>query len=123
MKQGTRLIKAALHVLLPDKLLQARSVLGSTKPFAVRQCPICGFNGLFTGFGRPPRIDAQCPECGSLERHRLFWLWYQENSEKMKAPVLHFAAEKIMEQKFRKRWGAGYATADLFQQADIKLNI
>lgn len=37
-----------------------------------RECTLCGFHGYFKWFGMPPRFDARCPSCGSLERHRLF---------------------------------------------------
>ena len=38
-----------------------------------RFCPLCGWRGYrFEPFGNPRvhRQDAQCPVCGSLERHR-----------------------------------------------------
>ncbi|MDW5264643.1 MULTISPECIES: methyltransferase domain-containing protein [Acidobacteriaceae] len=83
---------------------------------------MCSYHGLFTHFGRPPRIDALCPSCGSLERHRLFWLWFSKDKNALKEPVLHFAPEKLLEQNFRKLYGK-YSTADLFKEADLKLNI
>jgi SAM-dependent methyltransferase len=42
-----------------------------------RSCPVCEWTGgRFVTFGRDPntRQDAQCPRCGSLERHRLAYL-------------------------------------------------
>ena len=38
-------------------------------------CPVCerGFRKFFE-FGVNPRPNAQCPGCGSLERHRLLWI-------------------------------------------------
>ena len=32
-----------------------------------RECPCCGYLGKFKAFGHPPRYDAICPQCGSLE--------------------------------------------------------
>ena len=40
------------------------------------ECSVCGFVGRFRYFGDPPRPSAKCPRCGSLERHRLFALWW-----------------------------------------------
>jgi SAM-dependent methyltransferase len=83
---------------------------------------MCGYEGYFTHYGRPLRIDARCPACGSLERHRLFWLWFQGECNRLSEPILHFAPEKILERRFRKLYGQ-YQTADLYDAADRKLNI
>jgi SAM-dependent methyltransferase len=78
-----------------------------------RLCPCCGHEGLFAAFGDPPRYDARCPRCGSLERHRLFRLWMDRE-----APfgpghrVLHFAPEPQLGPAIRARVAA-YETADL----------
>jgi len=45
------------------------------------------------------------------------------NNDQIKTPILHFAAEKIFSEKFANSYGVGYKTADLFNAADIKLNI
>ena len=42
----------------------------AAKGVTPRTCPICGYHGLFQVFGTPPRYDARCGGCGSLERHR-----------------------------------------------------
>lgn len=98
-------------------------LVNMTKPLHSRSCPICDYHGFFGPFGRPPRIDASCPSCGSRERHRLFWLWFRGNASKLEEPLLHFAPEEILEQKFRKIYNK-YLTADLFEEAaDLKLNI
>lgn len=87
-----------------------------------RKCPVCGYHGYFVQFGRPARIDARCRSCGSLERHRLFWLWFGDNMGELKGPILHFAPEKILEERLRKVCD-NYSTADLFAPAELKLNI
>lgn len=61
-----------------------------------RECPMCGFHGQFHAMGYPPRPEAKCPNCQSLERHRLFWLWLQENQNEVHGTVLHFAPEPIV---------------------------
>lgn len=96
------------------------------KPIAPRHCNICGYEGYFSIKGRPPRLDAKCPQCGSFERHRLLMLAVDrggvipeiENDDQ----VLHFAAEPVLTRRFRERW-ARYTTADLFFDADLKLNL
>ena len=72
-----------------------------------RECNLCGHKGKFYFFGAsgsPIRNEVECPNCGSLERHRLFWLYFKNKSETIKAlePALHFAPETILELKFRK---------------------
>lgn len=98
----------------------------SLKPISKRECPMCGFRGWFGFFGRPPRLDAQCPNCKSLERHRLLYLAFERGeiptTDSNLEPLLHFAPEKIFETYFRSKFN-DYKTADLFQPADLKLNL
>jgi SAM-dependent methyltransferase len=105
-----------------QKRLKERRLLETLKPLYPRECPICGYKGYFNNFGRPPRLDALCPQCGSLERHRLFWKWYKDENEKLKDPILHFAAEPMLKDKFKQIYPE-YKTADLFNEADLNLNI
>lgn len=59
-----------------------------------RHCPVCGYHGMFTPYGMPPRLDAHCAGCGSLERHRLYALLIQRQAPFGAGDsVLHFAAE------------------------------
>jgi SAM-dependent methyltransferase len=108
--------------LLPAKLIQWRKAIHNVRPLYRRNCPICGYTGFFGFFGRPPRLDAECPRCLSLERHRLFWLWLSEYGRELSEPILHFAPEKILAKRFRELYKE-YKTADLFSSADLKLNI
>ena len=53
--------------------------------------------GLFAASGMPPRFDAQCPSCKSLERHRHQYLWLKEHEGALrKKRILHFAPEPVM---------------------------
>jgi len=70
----------------------------------------------------PRRIDARCPSCGSLERHRLFWLWFAREAAGLAEPILHFAPEKVLAERLARLY-ARYSTADLFDPADLKLDI
>jgi len=45
-----------------------------------RLCPACGLRvGQFAPYGVRSRPDAQCPRCGSLERHRALMLFLRED--------------------------------------------
>ena len=78
-----------------------------------RHCPICSYHGRFTPFGVPPRLDAQCAGCGSLERHRQFALCHFDTGLlHSEAKVLHFAPEAQL-RKFIKSRVATYETAEL----------
>lgn len=78
-----------------------------------RTCPICGFHGLFQVFGNPPRFDARCSGCSSLERHRLFALHIQRDGFfVLTHRVLHFAP-KVQLTALILGLVAHYETADL----------
>lgn len=104
------------------RIRERRDILRSVKSLHPRKCPICGYRGYFRHFGRPPRIDALCPSCSSLERHRLFWLWFEKNGPSVSEPILHFAAEAVLEKRFRAMY-KNYQSADLIASADLKLDI
>lgn len=80
---------------------------------ADRSCTLCGYNGPFTPFGSPPRLDAQCAGCGALERHRLYGLLlHREGIVERTHRMLHFAAEAQIRKAVEPRVGT-YETADL----------
>ena len=76
--------------------------------------------------GRPARLDAKCPRCDSLERHRLLALALDRGllpvPDNPSCDVLHFAAEPVLERLFRQTW-TNYRTADLFLKADLTLDL
>ena len=83
------------------------------KGLALRDCPICGYYGKFTAFGMPPRIDAHCAGCGSLERHRLYALLIEREAPfGSEDAVLHFAAEHHIRKLVRPKV-ARYETAEI----------
>ena len=106
--------------MLPYMGKVARKMFGNYP----RHCNLCGFHGKFVAYGLPPRFDAYCPSCGSLERHRLFGLWLNENTEKVAGKdLLHFAPESIVT-AIAKPLARTYRTADLDSRyADLALNI
>lgn len=111
-----------LRAVIPQSVLEVRRIYLTTRPLHERTCPLCGFQGKFGVKGRPPRLDARCMRCGSLERHRLFWLWFRGDSSLLPEPILHFAPEPILVDRFRQIYRQ-YRTADLYENADLKLDI
>lgn len=90
-------------------------------------CPICrSRHDQFRPFGTPPRANALCPTCTSLERHRALWLFLERCTDFFASPnlrMLHFAPEACLERRFRQLL-AGYVTADLLDsRADVRADI
>lgn len=73
-----------------------------------------------------PRENVLSPSTLSLERHRLLWLYLQEETDFFEAPlrVLHFAPEQAFYKRFRKQANLEYVTTDLNSPlADVKADI
>lgn len=98
----------------------------SRKP--THRCPLCGYAGLFKSYGGTAgvREHAQCPRCGSLERHRLQAL----SLDKLALPIvgatgnaLHFAPEPFMTKRLRPLFQR-YVTSDLVMDGvDLRADI
>lgn len=95
-----------------------RDVIQNGRGRSVKSCPLCGYHGYFEAFGSPPRWDARCPSCGSLERHRLFALALRDTP--LKGAVLHFAPEPAIATLLR-RHEIQYTSADLLRK-DVDRN-
>jgi SAM-dependent methyltransferase len=89
-----------------------------------RHCSVCGYRGRFAAAGRPRRIDARCPRCGSAERYRLLALWLDRHGDFLRsADTLHFAPEAGLAKLLKTRVGR-YRSADITPgRADVVLNI
>jgi len=92
------------------------------------QCPICSKHyRKFLPYGRiKPRENALCPNCLSLERHRLMWLYLKEKTPffRTNLDVLHIAPEVCFIRRFDKLHRTGYVTADIESPlAKIKMDI
>ena len=89
-----------------------------------RTCNICGKRGRLLAFGLPPRLDARCPRCGSMERHRLQALWIAQNKDEFRdRKVVHFAPEFPIS-KILRPLSSGYVAADLdARRADMVLDL
>ncbi|HLY07494.1 MAG TPA: class I SAM-dependent methyltransferase [Rhizomicrobium sp.] len=101
-----------------------------TRPFArgpqriPRECNLCGYHGYFNMAGKGTRPDAKCPRCNSVERHRLFKLWFDRNRIIFEGrDVLHFAPERSIARLIRPL-ARSYLSADITPgRADRVLNL
>ncbi|GBU24700.1 glycosyl transferase [Fibrobacteria bacterium R8-3-H12] len=89
-------------------------------------CPICKKESYFIPTYYAPKLK-ECPCCGSLERHRLLWLFLQKNTDffnNKTNKILHVAAEDCFKKRFKKLHGKNYITADLCNpSAMVKMDI
>ena len=77
------------------------------------------------GYGTQ-RTNVLSPSTLSLERHRLLWLYLNDETDFFTAPlkVLHFAPEQAFYKLFRNQKNLDYTTTDLFSPlADVKADI
>ncbi|MFT6748909.1 MAG: SAM-dependent methyltransferase [Flavobacterium sp.] len=79
------------------------------------------------GYGKQ-RNNVLSPSTLSLERHRLLWLWLQNEtdffSSSVRKKILHFAPEQEFYKRFKKQSNIEYVTTDLFSPlADVKADI
>ncbi|MFC4739091.1 class I SAM-dependent methyltransferase [Flavobacterium ponti] len=79
------------------------------------------------GYGTQ-RNNVLSPSTLSLERHRLLWLYLQNETNfftsESKLKVLHFAPEQAFYKRFRNQKNLDYTTTDLFSPlADVKADI
>lgn len=96
-------------------------VLSLTHMGSEVECPICGSEyRVFASFGNPKRINAKCINCGSLERHRLMWLYLNEKTElltgKRSLRLLHFAPQRMFYDRFCNHPMIDYVPCDLFPE-------
>lgn len=81
-------------------------------------CPVCRYEGPFRNFrpGTGLRIDAQCPCCRALERHRIQQLVLNSElsgRDTSVLRVLHVAPERFLKDYFTSLDLRSYETADL----------
>ena len=80
------------------------------------KCPICGrqFRRMFP-YGLIQRQNAACPNCYSLERHCLMWLYLKNKTNFFtnQLKVLHFAPERIFSKIFKSMENLEYTGADI----------
>ena len=92
------------------------------------ECTVCGKHyRKFLPYGYVhPRENALCPNCLSLERHRLIQLYLQNKTAfyTSKPKMLHVAPEYCFIKRFEKQLGEQYITADLESPlAKVKMDV
>ena len=91
------------------------------------ECPVCTHSfRKFLPYGRKARENALCPNCLALERHRLMWLFLENEtrffSDRLK--VLHIAPELCFIPRFNRLENLEYITGDLESPlAKVKMDI
>ncbi|HIP80440.1 MAG TPA: class I SAM-dependent methyltransferase, partial [Kiloniellaceae bacterium] len=65
------------------------------------------------------RRNAACPTCGSLERHRLLWVYLTRHTTLLRqlASILHVAPEPCLESNLRPLPNLHYCSLDLYNPA------
>lgn len=90
-------------------------------------CPVCGTTAArFLPFGLTGRRQAQCPTCGSAERHRMLWLFLQRHTSLLtrRLTVLHTAPEPCLETRLRPLPNWRYLSVDRFNpNADLEADL
>lgn len=118
---------------VPRKYLQLVSHFGA-KALSVLylgkgvECSVCGSKyRKFLPYGRRSgRENALCPNCLSLERHRLMYLYLQRKTPffKQNLKLLHVAPEYCFIDRFEKMKNLDYITADIESPlAKVKMDI
>lgn len=109
----------------PERMRYVTQVVIALEGRFDRECPVCGYQGRFLGKSIPPRIDAWCPSCRSVGKHRLLWrVWHTQEPINASHRVLHFAPEACFRDWLNEKAG-WYMTADYLRldHVDRKLNI
>ncbi len=109
----------------------ARSTIYPRTVFARVLCPLCEKTARrFRPFGGGTikRPNAQCPHCGSLERHRLIWLYLRDQTDLFSGSerkrMLHIAPERALHERLVGEPLVDYLSADLDPQlADVQMDI
>lgn len=91
-------------------------------------CPICHsdlrrFKPMHTTH---IRLNALCPICSSLERHRMMWLFFSQKTDLFAAhlkKMLHIAPEQCLVDEFSQCESIDYLTADLNNSAMVQMDL
>ncbi len=115
----------ANHLRQPRVRKHAMRAIWEFVGSAPAECPICGFTGPFDAAGTTMRFNAECPDCGSVERHRLFALMMQRGFVDFAGTdILHFAPEDAIVSLVTKKGPNSHLSGDILPgRADRQLNI
>ncbi|MDY0003317.1 MAG: class I SAM-dependent methyltransferase [Polyangia bacterium] len=82
-----------------------------------KHCPVCKNPiRVYLPYGEQLRRGAQCPVCGSLERHRALWMYFERNPHLFDVKpmrLLHFAPEGVFWNKFSADESIDYYPVDI----------
>jgi len=109
-------LKRALLRLVPAPRRQR--LLGAVRGTIYRgeevECPCCqsSFSRFLPHRGRE---QAKCPGCGSLERHRVLWLFLERETDLFERPgaMLHIAPEYALQRRLARLPGLRYVSGDI----------
>jgi SAM-dependent methyltransferase len=119
--------KRALLRMMPGA--RRHRLLGAIRGWRYRgdavECPCCesSFSRFLPHRGR---AYAKCPRCGSLERHRVLWLFLEREAELFSRPgaMLHIAPEYALSRRLRRVERLRYLSGDLDSAlADVELDL
>ena len=131
IKKAINRIRSEWYIL---RIRAVSRIKGNKLPF---YCPCCDThlkNFINGGYDKKPELynssryegidqEVICPICGSLPRHRILAEWLNNNIEAVKnKEILHFAQEKSLK-LWEDRNHIKYVTADIYNPADMKLDI
>jgi predicted SAM-dependent methyltransferase len=87
-----------------------------------RDCPICGFSGR--QFSSTPMGDIQCPNCRSLPRQRILWMYLQNETDVLtnKNRVLEFSPRYGLKKEFSIRDNIQYTSVDI-SSSDVDVHV
>lgn len=91
------------------------------------ECACCG--GRFRRLaphGVPPRANARCPRCNSMERHRALWMFLRTKTDLWSAPrrALHIAPELALKRALTRAPNIEYVSGDVRSPlAAVKLDV
>jgi SAM-dependent methyltransferase len=90
-------------------------------------CPVCQTSlRQFYPVGTPVRLNARCPVCESVERHRMIWLYFHHETDLLLSghkKMLHIAPESCFTNHLNKCLYIDYLSADLNNPAMVKMDI
>lgn len=123
-----RFLRPALIRLAPLVSPVRRSIVKALHASGRHYCPVCESNlRRFLPAGTPPRANARCPVCGSLERHRLDWVFFSTRTglrDGLPKKMLHVAPEAFLSTRFRKIKNLEYLSADISNpEAMVQMDI
>ena len=118
----TRILRRLASSLIPKRIKTAFRKFVKPDPFRGDnvQCTVCNAEyAMFGPYGTKQRKNALCFNCGSLERHRLLWMFMERKTDLpsgKKIRLLHFAPEKCFFKKFTSLSNIEYFPCDLFPE-------